>query len=237
MAAYLEEVRKLEKHFRGMGLMHIPRKENQEADDIANRASRRQAQQAGVFEERLVKASIKQPQEATTTSTDEALPPPPVTRALYCGPRTGERLLLTAVHQEIGWIDELKDYLAKGILPEEDVEAERIARHEKSYYILEVDLYRKRPNGNALKCVPPEEGRRFIKDIHSGECGYHLCARTLTGKVFRRGFNYSQALQDAVDMVQACEACQFHAKQIHQPALGLQTIPLSWPFAVWGLDI
>ena len=29
----------------------------------------------------------------------------------------------------------------------------------------------------------------------------------------------------------------FHAKQVHQPALGLQTIPLSWPFAVWGLDI
>lgn len=38
-------------------------------------------------------------------------------------------------------------------------------------------------------------------------------------------------------MFQSCEACQFHAKQIHQPAQGLQTIPLSWPFAVWGLDI
>ena len=41
MAAYLEEVRRLEKNFRGMELMHIPRKENQEADDIAKRASRR----------------------------------------------------------------------------------------------------------------------------------------------------------------------------------------------------
>ena len=29
----------------------------------------------------------------------------------------------------------------------------------------------------------------------------------------------------------------FHAKQVHQPALGLHNIPLSWPFAVWGLDI
>ena len=33
------------------------------------------------------------------------------------------------------------------------------------------------------------------------------------------------------------EACQFHAKQIHQPTQGHQTIPLLWPFAVWGLDI
>jgi hypothetical protein len=38
-------------------------------------------------------------------------------------------------------------------------------------------------------------------------------------------------------MVKRCEACQFHAKQIHQPTHELQTIPLTWPFAVWGLDI
>jgi transposase InsO family protein len=38
-------------------------------------------------------------------------------------------------------------------------------------------------------------------------------------------------------MVKRCEACQFYAKQIHQPAQELQTIPLTWPFAIWGLDI
>jgi transposase InsO family protein len=38
-------------------------------------------------------------------------------------------------------------------------------------------------------------------------------------------------------MVKRCEVCQFHAKQIHQPAQELRTIPLTWPFAVWGLDI
>ena len=44
-------------------------------------------------------------------------------------------------------------------------------------------------------------------------------------------------LQDATNLVRTCEACQFHAKQIHQPAQELHTILLSWPFAVWGLDI
>jgi transposase InsO family protein len=38
-------------------------------------------------------------------------------------------------------------------------------------------------------------------------------------------------------MVKRCEAGQFHAKQLHQPAQGLQTISLTWAFAVWGLDI
>ena len=45
------------------------------------------------------------------------------------------------------------------------------------------------------------------------------------------------ALQDVVELVTKCEACQFHSKKTHLPAQALQTIPLSWPFSVWGLDI
>jgi transposase InsO family protein len=41
----------------------------------------------------------------------------------------------------------------------------------------------------------------------------------------------------AAKMIKRCEACQLHAKQIHQPEQELQTIPLTWPFAFWGLDI
>ena len=40
-----------------------------------------------------------------------------------------------------------------------------------------------------------------------------------------------------MQLVKTCEACQFHAKQVHQPAQELGTILLSWPFVVWGLDI
>ena len=55
--------------------------------------------------------------------------------------------------------------------------------------------------------------------------------------MFRSGFYWPTALNDVTELVKSYEACQFHAKQIHQPAQGLQTIPLSWPFAVCGLDI
>lgn len=37
--------------------------------------------------------------------------------------------------------------------------------------------------------------------------------------------------------MRTCEGCQFFDRQIHLPAQELQTIPLSWPFAVWGLDL
>ena len=57
------------------------------------------------------------------------------------------------------------------------------------------------------------------------------------GKAFCNGFYWPAALNDAIELVHSCEACQFHTKQIHQPAQVLQTILLTWPFAVWGLDI
>jgi hypothetical protein len=61
MAAYLEEHRKMEKRCQGLELMHIPQGENVAADEIAKRASHRLAQPAGVFEERLFKASASPP--------------------------------------------------------------------------------------------------------------------------------------------------------------------------------
>ena len=67
-----------------------------------------------MFEERLTKASVKQPKEAVEMNTDEELPPPPTSGAPSCGPPTGERLLLAMTHQETGWIDELKEYLRDG---------------------------------------------------------------------------------------------------------------------------
>ena len=77
----------------------------------------------------------------------------------------------------------------------------------------------------------------MLADIHGGDSGHHSSSRTLVGKAFRSGFYWPTTLNDAVELVKACEACQFHAKQIHPPAQGLHTIPLTWPFAVWGLDM
>jgi len=42
---------------------------------------------------------------------------------------------------------------------------------------------------------------------------------------------------DATEIVRTCEGCQFYARQIHLPAQALQTIPITWPFAIWGLDL
>jgi hypothetical protein len=42
---------------------------------------------------------------------------------------------------------------------------------------------------------------------------------------------------DATRIVRSCQGCQFYARQTYLPAQALQTIPITWPFAGWGLDL
>ena len=100
-----------------------------------------------------------------------------------------------------------------------------MSRQATTYYIQVGELYRKRPNAVTLRCISSDQGRELLTDIHSRDCGHHSSSRTLVGKAFHSRFYWPTALND------------FHAKQIHQPTQGLQTIPLTWPFAVCGLDI
>jgi hypothetical protein len=208
-----------------------PSRGNVEADKIAKRASHHLAQPARVFEERLFKPSASPP--STGTEPPPALPPPLEQGALYCGLPSGDRVLLALARQEgVDWILELKAFLISGKLPEEESEVKRIMCQATGYCIKEGDLYWRCPSGVALKCISTHEGQELLKDIHIGECGHHSSAVTLTGKAYHNGFYWPSALSDAAEMVKRCEACQFHAKQIHQPAQELQTIPLTWPFAL-----
>jgi hypothetical protein len=45
------------------------------------------------------------------------------------------------------------------------------------------------------------------------------------------------AATDAVQIVSSWKGYQYLARQVHTPTKELQTIPVTWPFAVWGLDL
>jgi hypothetical protein len=98
MAVYLEEHRKMEKRFQGLELKHIPRGKNEEADEIAKRASHHLVQPARVFEERLFKPSASLPSIAPELPL--VLPLPPEKGAPNCRPPPGDRILLALARQE-----------------------------------------------------------------------------------------------------------------------------------------
>jgi hypothetical protein len=92
-------------------------------------------------------------------------------------------------------------------------------------------------SGIFQKCIEPEEGIELLREIHQGECGHHASSRALVAKAFRHGFYWPTAQKDAEQLVKQCNGCQRFSKHRNIPAAALKTIPFTWPFAVWGLDM
>ena len=124
-----------------------------------------------------------------------------------------------------------------GSLPSNEVEARQVQRRSKAYTIINQELYKRSVTEVLQRCVEPREGQEMLLEIHQGECGHHASSRALVAKVFRRGFYWPSALNQAEDIVRKCQGCQRFAHKIHMPASALKTIPITWPFAVWCLDM
>jgi hypothetical protein len=135
------------------------------------------------------------------------------------------------------WRDKYIAWMDRGELPSDRSEARRIARMAKSLALLDGELYKRAASGIVQRCMPIPEGRELLQDIHAGISGHHAAPRTLVGNVFRQGFYWPTAVDDASEIVCTCEGCQFYARKSNLPAHVLQTGPITWPFAVWGLDI
>jgi transposase InsO family protein len=118
-------------------------------------------------------------------------------------------------------------------------EARRLARRAKSFVLLgdEKELYHRNPSGILQRCISVAQGQELLQEIHSGACGHHAAPRALVGNTFRQGFYWPTAVADATRIVRSCQGCQFYARQTHLPTQALQTIPITWLFAVWGLDL
>jgi hypothetical protein len=130
-------------------------------------------------------------------------------------------------------------YLLRGELPLDKAEARRLARRAKSFILPsdEKELYHRSPSGILQRCISVAQGQELLQEIHSGACGHHAAPRTLVGNAFRQGFYWPTAVADATRIVRSCRGCQFYARQTHLPAQTLQTIPITWSFVVWGLDL
>jgi hypothetical protein len=107
----------------------------------------------------------------------------------------------------------------------------------KSFTLIDDELYKRAASGVLQRCIPIPQGRELIRDIHAGVCGHHVAPRTLVDNALLQGFYWPTTVTDASEVMRTCEGCQFCACKTNLPAHALQMIPVTWPFAVWGLDI
>jgi hypothetical protein len=256
MEAYYDEVRRLEDKFYGLELNHIARRYNETADELAKIASGRTTVPPDVFSRDLHQPSVKiddAPEPEAPSAQPEvpsAQPEAPSARpgATSVRPEVlsapeGETLHVEGeqcgVTPDQNWQTPYLRYLHRGELPLDRAEARRLARRAKSFVLLGEgkELYHRSPSGILQRWISTTEGQELLREIHTGACGHHAAPRALIGNAFRQGFYWPTAVADATRIVRACEGCQFYARQTHLLAQALQTIPITWPFVVWGLDL
>jgi hypothetical protein len=235
MEAYCDEVRRLEDKFHGLELNHVARRYNETADELAKIASGRTMVPPNIFSRDIYQPSVKidDTPEPEETSAQPKLPSAAEGEALRV---EGEQ---NGVTPNLNWETPYLEYPLRGELPLDKAEAQRLARRAKSFILLgdEKELYHHSPSGILQRCISVAQGQELLQEIHSGACGHHAAPRALVGNAFRQGFYWPTAVADATRIVRSCRGCQFYARQTHLPAQALQTIPITWPFAIWGLDL
>jgi hypothetical protein len=166
MDTYCLEVRKLENKLYGLEFHHIVRDNNVAADVLSKLGSTHAQVPAGVFVHELHAPSILEP---APTTTDPALPP------------ASQEVMMI----DVDWQQPFIDYIREQKVPTDKNLAEKIIRRAKSYVLVGVKLYRRgTTSGVLMKCVPREEGKDILEEIHKGVCGNHASSRTFVSEAF-----------------------------------------------------
>jgi hypothetical protein len=183
MDAYCLEVRKLEKKFYGLEFHHVVRDNNVAADVLSKHGSTRAQVPVGVFVHELHVPSIPEPAPTTTYSA-----PPPA----------GQEVMMI----DVDWRQPFIDYICEYKVPIDKNLAEQLICQAKSYILVGNKLYRRgATSGVLMKCVPREEGKDILEEIHKGDCGNRTSSHTLVSKAFRRALYWPTTLGDAEELV------------------------------------
>jgi hypothetical protein len=170
MDAYCLEVRKLENKFYDLEFHHIVRDNNVAADVLSKLGSTRAQVPAGVFIHELHTPSIPEPAPPTTVPAH---------------PSAGQEVMMI----DADWRQPFIDYLSEQKVPSDKNLAEQLIHRAKSYVLVGDKLYKQgASSGLLMKCVPRQEGKDILEEIHKGVCGNHASSRTLASKAFRRAF-------------------------------------------------
>ena len=69
------------------------------------------------------------------------------------------------------------DYLLREALSTDKMEAWRLTCCAKSFAIIDGKLYRRSHIGILQRCIPIEQGKQLLSDIHGGVCDHQAASR------------------------------------------------------------
>jgi hypothetical protein len=170
MEAYYKAVRALEDKFYGIELNHVPRRYNEEADELAKIASGRITVPPNVFARDIAQpfvnlepcpSSHEEPSGAPSSPTGaEPMDEDPSNEAYVLSllerynADEAEAMDVKPAPGEGDWRDKYITWMDRGELPSDQSEARRIARMAKSFALVDGELYKRAGSGILQRCVP-----------------------------------------------------------------------------------
>jgi hypothetical protein len=74
---------------------------------------------------------------------------------------------------DVDWKGLISEYLQLRMIPDKDTETRRLTRWATEYLIHNGELYRRSTSCLLQRCVPIEEGKTLLLNIHEGVYGHH----------------------------------------------------------------
>jgi ribonuclease HI len=175
MEAYCKAVRALEDKFYGIKLNHVPRRHNEEADELAKIASGWITVPPNVFARDVAQPSVTLEPHPSNCTEPSGSPSNPAGAVPMDEDPSNEAYVLSLLEgygageveamdvepapSEVDLRDKYIAWMDRGKLPSDRSEARRIARMAKSFTLVDSELYKRAASGILQRCVPIPQGR------------------------------------------------------------------------------
>ena len=215
---YCKYTKKLLANFKAITLEHVSRKENRQADALANLATA-----LALSKEETTKVAISQRWVVPLMVEEEEK-------------KEQANIIYVCLVEKEDWRQVIIEYLQHERLPDDKRHKTEVRRRAAQFIYYKDTLFRRSFDGLFLLCLGEKEAKQALKKAHSGICGTHQSSSKLHYRIKRMGYYWPTMVQDSMECAKKSEACQYHAYFIHQPPKPLHPTISSWPFDAWGLD-
>ena len=197
---------------------HIPKKENRQADALAN----------------LVTALALSQEETTKVAISQRWVVPLVVKEEE--EEKQANIISVCLVEKEDWRQVIIEYLQHGRLLDDKRHKTEVRRRAARFIYYMDTLFCRSFDGLFLRCLGEEEAKQALEEAHSRICGAYQSGPKVHFRIKRMGYYWPTMVQDSMECAKKCEACQYHANFIHQPPEPLHPTVASWPFDAWGLD-
>ncbi|XP_075655208.1 uncharacterized protein LOC142625434 [Castanea sativa] len=155
LVPYCKYAKKLLTNFEAITLEHIPRKENRQADALANLAttlalSQEETAKVAVSQRWVVPSGIEEEKEEKQAN-----------------------VISVCLVEKEDWRQTIIEYLQHGRLPDDVRHKTEVRRRAARFIYYKETLFRCSFDGLFLRCLGEEEAKQALEEAHSGICGAH----------------------------------------------------------------